>query len=127
MTVDELVQRFTAIGIEEDQALLRRQYATFNRLFGQMVAVEHELKARDGDQRRELLSLYNHPNAQVRLKIRDGDRRRVRLNAAKVTLAVAPEIARQALRALADSHEYPQAGEAGMSIDNLERGIFKPT
>ena len=80
-----------------------------------MVAVEDELKARDGDQRRELLSLYNHPNAQVRL------------NAVKATLAVAPEPARRALQAIADSREYPQAGDAGMSIWNLERGIFKPT
>src|SRR5919204_193536 len=115
MTVKQLVERFTTIGIEQDQALLRRQYAKFNGLFEQMVAIEDELKAREGDQRRELLSLYTHPNAQVRL------------NAMKATLAVAPEIARRALQALADSHEYPQAADAGMSLLNLERGIFKPT
>jgi uncharacterized protein DUF2019 len=114
MTVDQLVERYTTIGIEQDQALLRRQYAKFNRIFDEMVAVEGELKIRNGDQRRELLSLYNHPNAQVRL------------NSAKATLAAAPELARQALQALADSHEYPQAGDAGMSLWNLERGIFKP-
>lgn len=114
MTVDQLVERFTAIGIEQDQADLRRQYARFNRLFDEMVAIEDELKARDGDRRRELLSLYNHPNAQVRL------------NAVKATLAVAPELARRALQTIADSREYPQAGDAGMSIWNLERGIFKP-
>jgi Domain of unknown function (DUF2019) len=51
----------------------------FKRLFDEMVATEDELKALDGDQRRELLSLYNHPNAQVRL------------NAIKATSAVAPE------------------------------------
>jgi Domain of unknown function (DUF2019) len=82
--------------------------------FDEMVAIEDELKTRDGDQRRELLSLYNHPNAQVRL------------NAIKATLAVAPEIARQALQAIADSREYPQAGDAGMSLWNLEQGIFEP-
>jgi hypothetical protein len=114
MTANQLLERFTAIGIEQDQALLRRQYAKFNRLFDEMVAIEDELKTRDGDQRRELLSLYNHPNAQVRL------------NAIKATLAVAPEIARQALQAIADSREYPQAGDAGMSLWNLEQGIFKP-
>jgi hypothetical protein len=114
MTVNQLVERFTAIGIEQDQAILRDQHATFNRLFDEMVAVQDELKIRDGDRRRELLCLYNHPNAQVRL------------NAAKVTLAVAPEPARRALQAIADSREYPQAGDAGMSLWNLERGIFKP-
>jgi hypothetical protein len=115
MTVDQLIQRFTAIGVEQDQALLRGQHARFNRLFDEMVAIEDELKARDGDQRRELLSLYNHPNAQVRL------------NAVKATLAVTPEFARRRLQVLADSREYPQAGDAGMTIDALDRGIFKPT
>lgn len=114
MTMKQLVDRFTAIGIEQDQAIFGRQHASFNRLFDQLMAVQNELKRRDGDQRRELLSLYNHPNAQVRL------------NAVKATLAVAPERARRALQASADSREYPQAGDAGMSLDNLEFGIFKP-
>jgi hypothetical protein len=114
MTVKQLVERFATIGVEQDQAILRGQHARFNRLFDEMMAIQDELKTRADDQRRELLSLYNHPNAQVRL------------NAAKVTLAVAPEPARKALQALADSREYPQAGDAGMSLDNLELGIFKP-
>jgi hypothetical protein len=115
MTVDQLVERFTAIALDQDRALLRNEYAKFNRLFEQMEEVKGELKARDGDQRRALLRLYDHPNAQVRLK------------AVKATLAVAPERARRMLEIIAESREYPQAGEAGMSIDNLERGIFKPT
>jgi hypothetical protein len=114
MTVKQLVERFATIGVEQDQAILRGQHARFNRLFDEMMAIQDELKTRADDQRRELLSLYNHPNAQVRL------------NAAKVTLAVAPEPARKALQALADSREYPQAGDAGMSLDNVELGIFKP-
>ena len=115
MTVDQLVERFTAIALDQDRALLRNEYAKFNRLFKQMEEVKGELKARDGDQRQALLRLYDHPNAQVRLK------------AVKATLAVAPERARRMLEIIAESHEFPQAGEAGMSIDNLERGIFKPT
>jgi uncharacterized protein DUF2019 len=47
--------------------------------------------------------------------------------AAKATLAVAPETALKMLRTIAESREYPQAGEAGMSLDNLKDGIFKPT
>jgi Domain of unknown function (DUF2019) len=115
MAVDQLLQRFTAIGVDQDKALLRREYGKFNRLFDEMVAIENELKARNGDLRRELLRLYHHPNAQVRL------------NAVKATLAVAPELARQTLQAMADSREYPQAGDAGITIDCLERGIFQPT
>lgn len=77
--------------------------------------MEAELKARNGDQRRALLELYDHPNAQVRLK------------ATKATLAVAPEAARHMLETIAASNDFPQAGEAGMSIRNLDAGIFKPT
>jgi hypothetical protein len=110
-----MVERFTAITLAQDKAVRRDEHAKFNRLFREMEAVKQELKARDGDQRRALLPLYDHPNAQVRLK------------AVKATLAVAPEAALRVLKAIAESREYPQAGEAGMSLDNLESGIFKPT
>ena len=115
MTVDQLVQRFTAIAVDQDKALRRGEHAKFNRLFDEMDAVENELKARNGDQRRALLNLYDHPNPQVRL------------NAVKATLAVAPESARRMLQAIADSREYPQAGDAGMTLDSLDHGIFRPT
>lgn len=115
MTVQELVERFTSIALRQDEALLMDKIALFNRLFDEMEAVELELKGRPGDQRRALLALYDHGNLQVRLK------------AVKATLAVAPEAARAMLQAIADSQEYPQAGEAGMSVVNLERGIYKPT
>jgi hypothetical protein len=115
MTVDQLVERFSSISLEQDRALRVGTIAKVNRLFDELELVEQELKLRDGDQRRALLTLYDHPNAQVRLK------------AVKATLAVAPEAARRMLQIIADSREYPQAGEAGMSIYNLDSGIFKPT
>lgn len=115
MTVEQLVERFISITLDQDQALLHDELAKFNRLFEQMEAVKEELKGRPGDQRRALLPLYDHPNMQVRLK------------AAKAPLAVVPEAARQMLQAIADSGWFPQAGEAGMSLWNLERGVYKPT
>lgn len=114
-TAEQLVERFVAIALDQDQALLMDQIAKFNQLFDEMIAVEDELKAREGDQRQALLQLYEHPNAQVRL------------NAVKATLAVAPQAAREMLQIIADSKEYPQAGDAGMSVWNLERGVYKPT
>lgn len=113
--VKQLVERFIEICIAQDEALLDDDLRKFNRLFDQMQSVLNELKKRDGDQRRALLSLYDHPNMQVRLK------------AAKATLAIAPESALQALREIKESKHYPQAGEAGMSLWNLERGVYKPT
>lgn len=114
MTDDELVKRFAEIALGQDQALLHDEISRFNKLYSEKRAIEDELKARPGDQRRLLLRLYGHENAQVRL------------NAAKATLAIAPSAAREALERLASSKEFPQAGDAGMSITNLDRGIFKP-
>ena len=44
MTLKQLVERFTAIGIEQYQATLSGQHARFNRLFDEMVAIKDELK-----------------------------------------------------------------------------------
>ncbi len=115
LTVNQLVERFTAIALEQDEALLMDEIAKFNRLFDKMEAIEEELKSRPGDQRRALLPLYKHPNMQVRVK------------AAMATLAVAPQAAREALQAIKASQEQPQALEAGMSLWNLDRGVFKPS
>lgn len=60
MTVEQLVERFTAIALDQDQAILMHQHAKFNRLFDEMQAVASELKGRHGDQRRALISLYDH-------------------------------------------------------------------
>jgi uncharacterized protein DUF2019 len=115
LTVEQLVARFVEIGWAQDKALLYDEIGKFNRLFDQMRSVVQELRSRSGDQRHALFSLYDHPNLQVRLK------------AVKNSLALAPEEGRRVLEAIADSRHYPQAGEAGMSLSNLDEGIFKPT
>ena len=114
MTVVELVQRFADIALEQDRAELAEEREQYAPLFRLMEAVEEELKQREGDQRRALLSLYTHPNVQVRLK------------AAESTLAIARSAAEQALREIRNSKSYPQAGEAGMTLFNLQEGVFKP-
>ena len=113
--VEELVNRFIEIGLAQERALLYDELAKFSRLFEQMQEVVRELKSRPGDKRQALLGLYEHPNLQVQLK------------AVKNSLALAPEEGRRVLQDIADSREYPQAMEAGMSLDNLDQGIFKPT
>jgi hypothetical protein len=114
MTIDQLVDRFAEMCLDQDRALLYSELAKFNRQFEQMELVKAELKRRPGDQRRALLVLYEHPNTQVRLK------------AAKATLAVVPEAARLLIEDIANSRKFPQAGEAGMTLVNLDRGVFKP-
>lgn len=114
MSVDQLVDLYTALALEQDNALLGNEIVEVNKLYDRLKEIEVELKGRPGDQRHSLLRLYDHPNPQVRVK------------AIKATLAVTPK-ARKALQMLANSHEYPQAGEAGMSIRALNDGVFKPT
>src|SRR5947209_1112841 len=114
MSSKDLVDRFVKIVVAQDQALLAGEHSKFNRLFRQMMDVANELKSREGDQRRLLLQLFGFPNMQVRLQ------------AAKLTLAVAPGEARRLLQTIADSSWMPQAGDAGMSLSNLDRGVFKP-
>lgn len=115
MTIGELVNRFAQIGRLQDQALVGGPIAKFNRLFDQMAEISKELKGRPGDERGALMSLYDFPNMQVRLK------------AAIHTLGIAPIEARSQLEAIAQSKWFPQAGDAGMTLSNLDRGIFRPS
>jgi hypothetical protein len=115
MTTEQLVERFTAIALDQYTALQGYDTARYNRLFDRMDAIKQELKARDGDQRRALLSLYEHPNAQVRFK------------AAVATLAVVPEQARTVLKEIAATHNDVQGLDARMTLRQLDIGAFKPT
>jgi hypothetical protein len=115
MTAAQLVEYFTAIALAQDEAMRIDDNAAFKRLFFQMEAVEEELKGRKGDQRRALLRLLDHPNAQVRLK------------SAIATLALAPEAARQALQVISDRQEYPQAADARGMMRAVDDGTFTPS
>ncbi len=114
LTVDQLVDRFTEIGIAQDKAELMGEVGKFNRLFDQMHLVDIELRARGLAARQALLRLFDHQNMQVRLQ------------AAKWSLAIAPEAARRVIEEIKNSHWFPQALEAGMTLRNLEAGVFKP-
>lgn len=115
MSIEQLVQRFATLASEQDIKLLQNDIAATNRLFDKIQNVAIELKGRQGDQRRALMVLYDHPNMQVRLK------------AALNTLSVAPQAARKQLESIRESKWQPYAGDAGMSLRNLDNGIFRPT
>ncbi|RYH57384.1 MAG: DUF2019 domain-containing protein [Alcaligenaceae bacterium] len=115
LSIVDLVERFAKITSAQDEASLGGRYAEYNRLYDHMIDICDELKSRDGDQRAHLIKLYSHQNMHVRLQ------------AAKLTLAVAPQEARDQLQAIVASQWFPQAGDAGMCLRNLELGVFKPT
>jgi Domain of unknown function (DUF2019) len=114
LTVEQLVEHFTTIGIQQDKAIFHDDNAQYSRLSREMSAIQKELKNRSNDQRWALLELYEHPNVQVRLM------------AAKATLGVAPREARQIVEAIAASPLFPQAGDAGMCLWALDEGISVP-
>jgi hypothetical protein len=115
LTVNQLVERFVAIALDQDEAIFMHNNAKFNRLFEQMDAIKQELASRAGDQRRELIPLHGHPNAQVRLK------------SAIATLALAPAAARRTLQIISDRQEYPQAVDARGMMSALDEGRFIPS
>jgi hypothetical protein len=114
MTVAQLVENFADLGVKQNKALLWDNLSEFSSLYWKIEAIEEELKGRPADQRRALLTLFDHPDLQVRL------------NAAKATLAVAPDQARAMLEHIKERHQGPQAGDAGMCLLSLGRGVFVP-
>src|SRR5690349_5962501 len=104
LSVEQLVERFAELAVDQDVALLSNAIREVNKLYTKIDDVRRELKSRPGDQRSALMSLYDHKNMQVRLK------------AAKATFPIAPAAARSQLEAIAASRWMPQAGDAGMSL-----------
>lgn len=114
LAVAQLVERYTQAGIDEDKAEMKDDLPKRNRLCLQMFAIADELKSRPGDQRPALLTLYNHPNMEVRLM------------AAKATLAIASTEARKIIESIATSNWFPYTGDAGMCLEMLDQGVFVP-
>jgi hypothetical protein len=113
LAVPDLVKRFKDLALVQYQAELLGDTSKYNRLYAKIVAIKDELKRRQGDQRAALVSLFEHPNPQVRLM------------AAQWALAVRPEAAQRALRQLSEQNEYPQAAHARQSLSAIERGDSK--
>lgn len=114
LSIVDLVSRFEKICLEQFEASMQFNSSRYNRAFDAMMAVSNELRGRPGDRRRSLVSLYDHPNEQVRLK------------AAIHTLALFPGEARAVMQKLIDDRIYPQAGDAGILLDSLDEGHYVP-
>ncbi len=68
LSVDELVERYVAISVDQYEAEDNDNIRKYNRLVDDLIAAQAELKSRAGDQRTALMKLYDHPNMQVRLE-----------------------------------------------------------
>jgi hypothetical protein len=114
-SIQKLVDRFVSIALAQDRAMLIGNNAEFNRLYRQMEQISARLKAFEGDARRLLVQLHNHPNAQVRL------------TSAIETLALEPIESRRVLQSISDRNEYPQAANARGMMMALDEGRYTPT
>jgi hypothetical protein len=112
---EQLVERFQAIALEQDEAISSDRSRKYNVLYEEMLRVKEELKKRPGNPRRALLALLDHRNAQVRLK------------AAIHTLAVDRGRALAVLQAISDRNEYPQAADARGILRSLAEGSYTPS
>jgi hypothetical protein len=110
-----LVKYFREISLAQDEAEIDGAIARYNRLFAIRTAIAEELRRRPGDQRRQLMPLFDHPNL------------RVRLYAALETLVVAPAESRQILQQIHAWRLTPYCAEAASILNALDDGSFVPT
>jgi Mg-chelatase subunit ChlI len=115
MSNAELVELFRGYAIMQQRVLLNSNTSKYNKLYDKMAAIDAELRSRGIEARRSLLTLLSDENF------------RVRYAAAMKSLGVERDRAIAVLREIAASHMMPEAGDAGMALFHLERGIFKPT
>jgi hypothetical protein len=114
LSVESLVRLYEKLALDQHEALLKGEQRELNALVRSHFAIEAELKSRPGDRRDALFALYSHPSPQVRVR------------AATATLALAPLEARAALQLIIDRREFPQAGDAGMTLSMLDEGLGEP-
>jgi len=114
MSDQQLVERFREHALGQESALWDSNTAKFNRLFDRMLAVESELRRRGPEARKAVLVLLDDPSPWVRYK------------AAHECLAIARERAMMVLHEIVASHLMPVAAHAGMTLENLKSGQFKP-
>jgi hypothetical protein len=114
MPIDRLVDRFAEITAAQGIALDADEFAKYKRLYGQMKDVDNELRSRGREARLALTRLYGRPDAHVRMQ------------AATMTLRIAPETARAVLKAIVDAKLFPQAGHAGILLHGHDVEGWRP-
>jgi DICT domain-containing protein len=109
LSSEELIARYVELCLFREQAERFRRTAEENRFITAIWAVEAELKSRSGDQRSELIRLFDNSNRQVRVQ------------AACTVSRFAPTIARPILELIVKEGLAPysyQARERLMYLDD---------
>ena len=110
-----LIARFVEVCLEQYEIIYSLgNTSRYNRLFVEMQRIKAELQQMRGDQRRALLPLLSHFNAQVQLQ------------AAHSLLVLFPEAARKCLESIRDSDVMPQNADAAGALRGLDEGTYIP-
>ena len=114
-SVQDLVASFLSITLAQYNAARVVETSKYNRLYRKMEEVVDKLRKEEGDQRRALLPLLDHPNVQVRMM------------AAHAVLTISPVLARKAFESVRDSGISPQAADASGTLRALDSGFYVPS
>lgn len=110
----ELVSRFAEAARKRGLAALDLEVRKVNRLYSYMDAIHSILRARGTEARRELLPLLDNKD------------RLVRYFAAKQLLGIEPGRTREIIESTHKNWFDAIALDAGMTLYNLDTGVFKP-
>jgi hypothetical protein len=111
-----LVARFVEVCLEQYEILYSLgSTSKYNRLFAEMQRITAELQQMPGDQRRALLPLLSHSNAQVRLQ------------ASHSLLVLFPVVARKCPEDIRDSGISPVCAYAASALRRLDEGSYIPS
>ncbi|MEW6256710.1 MAG: DUF2019 domain-containing protein [Pseudomonadota bacterium] len=108
LSPSEMVDAFRDCCLALYDASERDDTRKYNRLIGRLLKIINTLREMPGDQRKELLVLYAHPNVVVRLQ------------SAILTVDLAPLEAKRIFEGIKASRIYPYAADASYSLGNLE-------
>ncbi|HKW53861.1 MAG TPA: DUF2019 domain-containing protein [Stellaceae bacterium] len=125
MSDEQLAKAFIDISIKQADATGRRDARASSKVIKHLQAIKEILRARGPEARKVLVPLLSYRPGSLQLFA--NQTAQVRLNAAKELLAVVPDEARAALEELAERGPSFQSGSAGMCLQLLDDGVFKPT
>jgi hypothetical protein len=111
---DELIVSFSAASKEMGSAILNSEMRRANKTFRYMEEIDHVLRSRGKDARLKLEPLL------------DDQDRFVRYYAAEYLLGLVPHRARSVLEWNAKCAGDALAGDASMTLHNLDTGVYKP-
>jgi HEAT repeat protein len=109
LSIEQLAERFEAVCLRQDDALLNERIQKYNNLFREMLAITEELERRGS--LTSLSRLFDHPNQQVRMQ------------AAWALVEVFRKSARLVFEEIVQSRRMPHAAYAADGLHFIDQQI----